>query len=500
MAGLDLVNLPWPLDSHSPPLPALSAAAESSALSASAIQIQPSLQIYSSRAEAKLDAPANSLHQPPIQRSETPTSAIAQPATVSPKQYFDLLEQLAQARSLECQHLRRIYHLEQALDQALICLDELRAKVRDHDNLQSQLSITEDFAYVQQHAIARLKAQIQEQKQAIISQNADAHDYDEAVQMVLSYTERLAEYQQIELEHLKVRLARDQVEEQQRRQQLENQVQRLQSALSTQQDQIRQQEAEALAARTLSASLNVQLEASQQQVKHLSTRLAESQTQLSALQEHVDTLAPLIDEKTRLQDALQRAQRVISEQNHDIATLKRDAALATSQTEWMQQQQQQQLREQNRWQHRCLMLEQERDRHIQRSQELMQQTAEMQEDILQYARQAGEYEAAVQFWKDRYQASQQQLTQLKDLLERQAPYLSDDDAVELYAALELTLASTTDDPPSPAALPAPQFSALEIPEFLLRRYALRNTRRARSTSASDLTAGDTPPPDETAAG
>ncbi|NJO75154.1 MAG: hypothetical protein HC833_16125 [Leptolyngbyaceae cyanobacterium RM1_406_9] len=62
----------------------------------------------------------------------------------------DLLSKLAQSQSLEQQRVTRIYHLEQALDQALACLSDLRMQLQNQEILEAQLATTEEFAYVQQ--------------------------------------------------------------------------------------------------------------------------------------------------------------------------------------------------------------------------------------------------------------------------------------------------------------------------------------------------------------
>ncbi|GEM_PF-6441726 len=485
MAGLDLADSMWPFDSQSTLLFTTDGEVQSAAMTTYFIPSQDSLEKTEVVLPNAVLCISRTDDENAWENDLDSELAIATPMSVASEHYIGALDQLAQIRTSECQRIRRIYQLEQALDQSMIYLEELKIKMQDYERLQSQLSVTEDFAYVQQHAIARLKTQIHEQKQVIGGQNADAHEYDDAVQMVLSYTEQLAEYQQAQLEHLRTRLLQDQTEEHQRRHRLEKQVEHLQTALTTQQEQVRKQESSALAARTLSASLEVQLEASQQQVKHLSIRLAESQTQRAALEQKLNSFDTVIAEKDDVQDALQRAQRVISEQNHHIATLKRDAAMAASQVEHLGQEQQQQLRTQSRWQHRCIVLEQECDRHVQHTTELVQQTSDMQEDILRYARQAGEYETAVQFWKDRYRASQRQITQFKELLERQVSYLPDAAAAEVQAALELTMPEQNSDSPPPTVLPAPQFNVLEMPEFLLKRHAFRKIQRVRSLSSAE---------------
>lgn len=417
---------------------------------------------------------------------------------VSPDRYVHLLDELAKTRSLECQHIRRIYQLEKALDQALIYLEELKVKVRDHEDLQDQLSMTEDFAYVQQHAIAHLKNQLNQQRQILISQSSEAREYDEAVQGVLGETEQLVEYQQVELEHLKVRLAQDLAEEYKRHSQLKKKLELLQSSLENQQGRTQRLEADALAARTLAASLEIQLAASQQQVKDLSIRLAESQTRFVTAQGDLKAAQKVSDENRDLSDALKKADEVMAEQTHTIAKLKRDLAIAETTIARLDDERTKGLKEQVEWQKRCRELEAECDRHQIVLSDLDQHNAEMQEEIFQQTRQVGEYEAAIQFWKERYLSSQRQLSQLKQLLEREVTHLSENSAEDLIQAVKLVMQPEEESPATLAAVPSPQFNTVDMPEFLIRRYAFRNRslfnrelNRGALTEADNSVSSDT---------
>lgn len=65
----------------------------------------------------------------------------------------------------------RIFHLEQALDQALHYLDELNARVKHQAMLQEQVMLTEEYAYVQHQAIARLQDDLSDHKEIIAQRN-----------------------------------------------------------------------------------------------------------------------------------------------------------------------------------------------------------------------------------------------------------------------------------------------------------------------------------------
>ncbi len=72
-------------------------------------------------------------------------------------------DELRQAYIHNQQQSKRIHQLEQALDQALSYVDDLRQQVQDQQRLEEQLAMTEEYANVQQQAIIRLKQRLAEQ-------------------------------------------------------------------------------------------------------------------------------------------------------------------------------------------------------------------------------------------------------------------------------------------------------------------------------------------------
>ncbi|MGF1513370.1 MAG: hypothetical protein ACFB5Z_06710 [Elainellaceae cyanobacterium] len=67
---------------------------------------------------------------------------------------------------------KRIYELEQALDQAMLYLEELRQQNQCHSDLEVQLAMAEDYTYVQERAIASLKAQLKALQQSTSQRSA----------------------------------------------------------------------------------------------------------------------------------------------------------------------------------------------------------------------------------------------------------------------------------------------------------------------------------------
>lgn len=72
-------------------------------------------------------------------------------------------DELRQAYAQNQQQNKRIHQLEQALDQALSYVEDLRQQVQDQQRLEEQLATTEEYANVQQQAIVRLKQRLAEQ-------------------------------------------------------------------------------------------------------------------------------------------------------------------------------------------------------------------------------------------------------------------------------------------------------------------------------------------------
>lgn len=69
-------------------------------------------------------------------------------------------EPMQQSNSLDFKLVQRVCLLQQALDQALSSLAELKAQVQDKQYVETQLANTEKFANVQQQAIAHLKQEL----------------------------------------------------------------------------------------------------------------------------------------------------------------------------------------------------------------------------------------------------------------------------------------------------------------------------------------------------
>jgi chromosome segregation ATPase len=342
---------------------------------------------------------------------------------LSAQDYQALLDELATAQDLDEKRVARIHNLEQALDQAIQCLDELKSQVQDQQILETQLANTEEFASVQQQAIARLKLQIAEQSQALEVQILETQQRDQAIEELLISVEVITQTQQQELERLRLKLMEHQRDASSQRQRLGQQLQDLQSHVEGRQQRVSDLEAEVLAARSLASSLQVQLDSARQQVHELSAK------------------------------------------SPALMALRQDFARAQGQVEELEQQMAQQMMLQTRWQQNYQALEEERDRLQNRVTGLEQQTAEMQEQVLHQAQHATEQETAVQYWKDRYLASQCEVVEIKERLQQV------EDPV-LQALIDKLLSPPEKEELKPLpAIPLPKLVPPDLPEFLTRRRA-----------------------------
>ena len=389
--------------------------------------------------------------------------------TLTLADYQAVLDELAQAQTLDQERINRIYHLEQALDQALACLAELQVQVQDQGILETQLAATEEFAQVQQQAIARLKLQLTEQQQALDTQTIETQQRDQAIQELLQSIEGITQSQQKEVERLRLRLAQDQLENQTQRQRLSRQVQDLQHALNSRQQRVAELESETLAARSLSAMLQGQLEVAQQQIHELSVHLCQQQNSYAQLETQLKRVqASLVEQQQRIA-AWQ--QTIVPQTKVVQSPIQSDLAAARRQVGDLEGQLTQQTIQQSRWQQRNEELETERDRLQGRVTELEQQMTEMQEQILHQAQQATEYETAVQYWKDRYHRNHNQQSHLRSLVQQLLNHDAIDPALlvpeDLLMALQAAIAQPNE--PLTNAIPLPRLTTVELPDFLVRR-------------------------------
>lgn len=325
------------------------------------------------------------------------------------------LAELTQAMSLIQHQTERISQLEQALDQTLLHLQELRSQLVQQEWLEERLADTEEFANVQQQAILHLKQQILNKDTAL----GHALERDRLYHDLLEASEAWVQAQPTLL-------------------------------------------AEDAAFGNLPQGNLSQLPAADDRAIPLmgtpSTRL---EVRFAQAQEHIQAWYQQLweDSGDRLRQPRSPELPTLP-QGENAHTLQQQ--VADLELELLKQMQTQAFLQQA-----CQELERDREASQLRMLELEHQAAEMQEQILRQAQQASEYETAVQHWKDRFYQSQHQMLSLKALLEQMSTPLPEA-IVELLATLPQP--STSEQIQSlRRALPPRR----DLPDFLKNRRGYR---------------------------
>lgn len=389
---------------------------------------------------------------PPDSPTQPNSNGLEQHPHLWEQQYQALLGELAQAQRLAQKRLERIYQLEQALDESLASLQSLKSQIVDQQLLEAQLAATEETSNIQQQAIHQLKRQLNQQQQMVETQIQETQAREQAFQELLTATEVLTQAQQVELERLRNQIAQDWAEGQAHQTRLEMQLASLQNTLNAQQQRVADLEAQVLSARSLAASLEVQLDEAQGQIQSLSKDLDDRQVSLTQLETELHQAYAALAEQQAIITRFEQNQSANRDQNSAILSLNRELALAQARIEELIQ-------------------------HQGRSTDLERQTTELQEQILKQAKQASEYEAAVQHWKDRCLASQDHTLRLQELLTPLLARLTGESENSSRAEVEAllgellqTLRSPTMSDPAPAPPKStPKSTTVDLPEFLAKR-------------------------------
>jgi hypothetical protein len=372
-----------------------------------------------------------------------------------------------QLRTLAHHQRERILNLEQALDESLMSLREVRHQLLDQTFLEHHLAATEETANVQQQVIRHLKGQL-----ALLQQTAQDPVPEGAVSVGV-----------VPVSELPVTgLPADWVPDLSRE---------LPNWLGAQQQRMAMLEAESLSARVFAASLGVWLTQALAEVRELAQRLT---IIAPALGDRPPFLHQL---ESRLQQALQHTQAALNRHPETVASALEteiaalpQAALADdpattsdldsaqAKVEELETEIARQMHVQTLLQHANRELELEREQQQTRVAELEYRTADLQEEILQQAQQATEYQTAVQHWKDRYDMQRHQVQRLIVWLTAVLPHPPADIA-ELVTQLQQPSPEVTIEPGSAELFVSSaqnQSSKLDLPDFLMRRRSYKTRR------------------------
>jgi chromosome segregation ATPase len=381
---------------------------------------------------------------------------------VSAAEYQALLSDLQRVRFEEYDRVSRIRHLEQALDQALESLAEMRQELQEKSFLESQLAATEKFASVQQQAIARLRMRAQQQQQIIESHLARCR---ETVYRSPRSTDSRVGEMAPPLPDIPLPAAT---------------IEPCQAAALTPDadcQRVADLEQQLEQAHALSERLQARLVDAQQRIQELSLAVDEQRARETA-----EAQPPTAPQKEKTRPRRSPSPQQWMQKKRAIATLGQDFALAQIKVEELEMEVARQMRQQALWQQRYHEAKGESDSYRTRIHTLDEQTAEMQEQVFQQAQQIGEYEAAVQHWKDQYAVSQSQINRLQELLEEmQLRFLANEPGDPTFSALFSELLAVVEFSRFPLEnelQPLPvrhlgRANALDMPEFLLRRRTYR---------------------------
>lgn len=281
--------------------------------------------------------------------------------------------------SLDFKLVQRVCLLQQALDQALNTLDELKQRVENHELLESQLVKTEEYANVQQKIISNLKHQLDQKNEW----------QTQVLRNLLAGVQTMIEQQQLELERLRVRIRQSQSE-------VQDYLVRMKNHYQTQSEQPFTQEleltSEVMVVRSLIVGLSSQLQTAQQHIHELDTTLTRHQVNFARMQ--ADQEEPDVDQPLPpfLSDSLEdwaddpiALLQIIKAQQQKLQEL--DGELS------------EQFRQQTHLKYRCQELAAERDHFKRQTESLQQENEALREQILSQASQADEYEAAIHYWR-----------------------------------------------------------------------------------------------------
>lgn len=316
---------------------------------------------------------------------------------------------LSQEGSCQLNQVERIHHLEQALDQCQVYINELKLQLINQEFLQDQLAATEEISHIQQQAITALRTQLVEQ-QTLATQLTQAAQ-QKAKLPELADQHQLPQARQAESERFRALFHQEQIEARAFQHHSEREVARLQK-------QAQALESQNIAARNLADSSIIQFDAAQKKVEVLQNHLCDRQATIVDLETQLQRTKAALKVQKEILNALQQLQAPESEKNQVIQGLSKNLLKAQTKIEALETEFSSQLVLQAKLQHTCRELEQERDRDQDRMYQLEQQVAEMQEQILKQAQQATEYEAAVQHWKDQCLSAENSVLQLKAVLEQ----------------------------------------------------------------------------------
>jgi len=292
-----------------------------------------------------------------------------------------------QERSFES----RIKHLEAALEQCEMYINDLKALLSDQEFLESQLASTEEYSHIQQKAIVALRDQLSYQQNAEseleILRDQRAALSAQVDQQLQSLTELQSKFTQAEREVNRLQSLSQKLDAE------------LQLALDTDVESTQQR----IIAQQTNERLRAEIRNLEDNVKLLNNRVSKHDSEQKRYRAIIN--------------ALQNAQKSDSQKNLAIRNMSSSLLMAQDTITALENELSSQSLMQAQLQQASFELEENVKDNFVRIDAQERQIAEMQEQILHQAQAAHEYETAVQHWKDKAEKYESLLGQLFNLLD-----------------------------------------------------------------------------------
>ncbi len=296
---------------------------------------------------------------------------------------------------------QRIQHLEQAVDQCQIYINELKQQLRNQQFLEDLLARTEETALIQQQAILTLQEQL-------YSQAACTHQLAEMTSRRQSL-EAIVQQSQAEIQHLHQEVER-----------LLQAQDTLEAKLVNTHRLLRQREQDLQLLESQHRQAIEEKKLLQTRLDHLQQELGDRQDEISELNHRLSQANALIETQERVISALQQTQLQESNKNTVIEGLSKTLLNTQLSLQELEREYQAQRLQYMKMQHYNQELESRTFQQQARLQTLETQVAELQEQILHQAQQAREQETAVQHWKDRCTEAERIIEQLRRVIAQMA--------------------------------------------------------------------------------
>ncbi|MGD1907034.1 MAG: hypothetical protein ACFB0C_13700 [Leptolyngbyaceae cyanobacterium] len=285
---------------------------------------------------------------------------------------------MPQEESLDFKLVQRVCHLQQALDQALYSLEDLKKQVQDQQWLESQLATTEKYANVQEQAIAYLKSQLTQLNSTQTS----------LLQQITTVLDDWVDHQQSTLNRLQFQIQQGEAELQTYLQHLRDQCQDGQHPTESRNASSLELEAEVMVARSMAVSLGGQLQSARHYTQTLTAMVHHHHGDLahltSALQGTLATLHEAtaiehpedfdsMESETAEQNALEPPAALVPAD--EMTALRHALRVQQVRIHELELSLSDQLGRQTQLKQRCQTLAAERD-HYRRSANLQEQSAE----------------------------------------------------------------------------------------------------------------------------